>query len=49
MTRNNDRYIICVGAVGYSRDGHHRLRYTIYDSERDTILSRAPEGPILRL
>jgi diadenosine tetraphosphatase ApaH/serine/threonine PP2A family protein phosphatase len=44
----SDRYIVCVGAVGYSRDGYHRLRYVIYDSDRDSIEFRAPEGPILR-
>jgi predicted phosphodiesterase len=44
----NDRYVICVGAVGYSRDGWNRLRYAIYDDVLDTIQFRAPEGPILR-
>jgi hypothetical protein len=43
----DDRYIVCVGAVGYSRDGWRRLRYAIYDEVRDTLQFRAPEGPIL--
>lgn len=43
----SDRYIICVGAVGYSRDGWQRLRYAIYDDARDSLLFRAPDGPIL--
>lgn len=42
-----DRYIVCVGAVGYSRDGWRRLRYVIYDDVRDTMTFQAPEGPIL--
>jgi predicted phosphodiesterase len=43
----DDRYIVCVGSVGYSRDAYNWLRYAIYDSERDSITFRAPEGPIL--
>ena len=43
----DDRYIVCVGAVGYSRDGYHWLRYAVYDDARDTITFHAPEGPIL--
>jgi len=43
----DDRYVVCVGAVGYSRDAYNWLRYAIYDSERDTITFKAPEGPIL--
>src|SRR5262249_36750830 len=42
-----DRYIVCVGAVGYSRDGWRRLGSAIYDDIRDTVQFRAPEGPIL--
>ena len=42
-----DRYIVCVGSVGYSRDAYHWLRYAIFDSERDTITFKAPEGPLL--
>lgn len=44
----DDRYIVCVGAVGYSRDAYHWLRYVIYDNERDTVTFKAPDGPILR-
>lgn len=43
----DDRYIVCVGAVGYSRDGYCWLRYAVYDDTRDTITFHAPEGPIL--
>ena len=42
----SDRYIVCVGAVGYSRDGWRQLRYAIYDDVEDTLLFRAPPGPI---
>ncbi len=44
---SDDRYIVCVGSVGYSRDAYNWLRYAIYDSERDSVAFRAPEGPIL--
>ena len=43
----DDRYIVCVGAVGYSRDGYNWLRYAIYDDAQDTVTFYAPEGPIL--
>lgn len=42
-----DRYIVCVGAVGYSRDMTKRLRYTIYDSDRETLEMRSLDGPLL--
>lgn len=42
-----DRYIVNPGAVGYSRDGYKRLRYAVYDGEADTLLFKAPPGPIL--
>jgi diadenosine tetraphosphatase ApaH/serine/threonine PP2A family protein phosphatase len=45
--QGTDRYIVCVGAVGYSRDGNRRLRYAIYDDAADTVTFRAPEGTIL--
>lgn len=44
-----DRYIVCVGAVGYSRDGITKPRYAIYDAEAETVESRAVEMPTLRL
>ena len=44
----DDRYIVCVGAVGYSRDGHDIMRYAIYDHTRDTLQFRAVPGPILK-
>jgi hypothetical protein len=43
----DDRYIICAGAVGYSRDGYNWLRYAVYDDARDSVTFYAPEGPIL--
>ena len=43
----DDRYIVCVGSIGYSRDAYNWLRYAIFDNERDTITFKAPEGPIL--
>jgi len=44
----DDRYIVCVGAVGYSRDRYDIMRYAIYDHDRDTLLFRAVPGPILK-
>jgi calcineurin-like phosphoesterase family protein len=35
-----DRYLICVGAVGYSRDSDARPRYAIYDDGADSIMFR---------
>ena len=45
----DDRYIICVGAVGYSRDGVAKPRYTIYDARAKTVESRAVDAPVLPL
>jgi predicted phosphodiesterase len=42
-----DRYIVCVGSVGYSRDAFDRLRYAVYDDTRDTLTFHAPAGPTL--
>jgi hypothetical protein len=39
----DDRYIVCAGSVGYSRDPYHWQRYAIFDSKRDTIIFKAPE------
>ena len=44
-----DRYIVCVGAVGYSRDGIPKPRYAIYDAEAGTVESRAVDAPLLPL
>ncbi len=44
-----DRYIVCVGAVGYSRDGIAKPRYAIYDAWAGTVESRAVDAPVLRL
>lgn len=43
----NDRYIICVGSVGYGRDRLGKLRYAIVDHDADTIEMRAISGPLL--
>ncbi len=40
----DDRYLVCPGAVGYSRDADPRPRYAIYDAVRDTIRFRVFEG-----
>lgn len=45
---SDDRYIVCVGSIGYSRDAWDLLRYAIYDDVRDTLLFRALDGPILK-
>lgn len=37
----DDRYLICVGAVGYSRDKDERARYMIYDEATDCIVFKA--------
>ena len=47
MLDADDRYIVCPGAVGYSRDGYRQLRYAVYDDVRDSITFYAPDGPIL--
>ncbi len=44
-----DRYIVCVGAVGYPRDGLRKPRYCIYDLDEDMIEFRAVDGPVLPL
>ena len=44
-----DRYIVCVGAVGYSRDGIAKPRYAIYDAEAGTVESRAVDAEVLPL
>jgi hypothetical protein len=42
-----DRYIVCVGAVGYSRDGIKKPRYAIYDEAAGTVEMRCVDGPLL--
>lgn len=44
-----DRYIVCVGTVGYSRDGIAKPRYAVYDAEAGTVESRAADVPTLPL
>lgn len=43
-----ERYIACVGSVGYGRDRVGKLRYAIHDRQEATIEFRAIEGPLLR-
>jgi predicted phosphodiesterase len=47
--RAGERYIVCVGAVGYPRDGIRKLRYAIFDDELDLVEARAIDGPLLDL
>lgn len=44
-----DRYIVCVGAVGYSRDGLRKPRYTIHDAQTKTVESCLVDAPTLIL
>lgn len=44
-----DRYIVCVGAIGYSRDGIAKPRYVLYDAEAGIVESRAVDAPVLPL
>ena len=44
----DDRYIICAGAIGYSRDGVHKPQYCIYDRAKETIEFRAVDGPLIK-
>lgn len=44
-----DRYIVCVGAIGYSRDSIAKPRYAIYDAGAGTVESRAVDAPVLPL
>lgn len=46
---NEDRYIICTGAIGYGRDGVVKIRYCILDQKSGTIEMRAIDGPLLPL
>jgi hypothetical protein len=39
-----DRYIISVGAIGYSRDNINKLRYVIYNKLDNSVEFRAVEG-----
>lgn len=42
-----DRYIICPGAVGYSRDAIKKIRYAIFDDEAWSVEMRIIDGPLL--
>lgn len=41
-----DRYIACVGAIGYSREAVQLPQYCIYDRTTETIEFRAVDGPL---
>lgn len=45
--RTDERYIVCVGAVAYGRDGLGKARYAIYDQAEGTLEMRAVEAPML--
>lgn len=45
----DDRYIICPGPIGYSRDDVDKIRYGIYDSKENTIEIRLVDGPLLKI
>jgi predicted phosphodiesterase len=44
-----ERYLVCVGSVGYGRDDVGKLRYAIHDRDRQTLELRAVEGPLLQM
>lgn len=41
------RYVICVGAVGYPRDGLRKIRYAIYDDEANAMEFVRLDGTLL--
>jgi predicted phosphodiesterase len=43
----DERYIVCVGSVGYGRDDVGKLRYAIFDRDAWSIEFRALDGPLL--
>lgn len=43
----DERYIVCVGAVAYGRDGLGKARYAIYDQQAETLEMRAVDAPML--
>lgn len=45
----SDRYIISVGAIGYSRDHINKISYGIYDKNESTIEIRRIDGTILNI
>ncbi len=45
----NERYLISPGAIGYPRDGIGKIRYAIYDDEKETVDIRALDGPLLKV
>lgn len=45
----DERYIVCVGSVGYGRDEVGKLRYAIHDRGAGTVELRAVDGPLLQM
>ena len=43
----DERYIACVGSVGYGRDLVGKLRYAIHDRDASTLELRSVDGPLL--
>lgn len=44
---SQDRYVFCVGSVGYGRDGIKKPRYGIYDAIAGTVENRVVEASVL--
>lgn len=42
-----DRYIVCVGAIGYPRDGVRYPRYAVFDRATYTVEMRIVDGVVL--
>ncbi len=45
--KTEDRYIICIPPIGYTRDEVLKIRYGIYDYDNETIEFRKVNGPLL--
>jgi predicted phosphodiesterase len=46
--KTEDRYIICIPPIGYTRDEILKIRYGIYDYNKETIEFRIVNGPLLK-
>jgi hypothetical protein len=44
-----ERYVVCVGAVGYPRDGIRKPRYAVWDADAGAVELREVDGPVLPL
>lgn len=47
VLNREDRYIVCVGAIGYNRDGSNKIRYCVFDSDLYSVMIRAIGGPLV--